>query len=181
MLGSIVSRLASPTAHWRKILDVKKNLGWNFFWALRMAWNIQKCIENWKWQNFFGGEKNFERKKNWKTVRSRVAPCEQQGTTKQWKKLPKTNRKKCGLSETCFSERASLPAHSTVVIALPPAPDRLTKRLLKVVLIVMATIWCSKKITVFFPLCFHDFLLWHIAHLPPVLFDCESVGIDLFL
>ena len=84
MLGSIVSRIASPT-------------------------QIQKCIKKWKWENFFGGEKKFKKKKNsenesclklgeggrgvlpqmdsqlddiaeWQVYR--VAPCEQQGRLK---------------------------------------------------------------------------------------------------
>ena len=42
MLGSIVSHLAWPTAHCRKILGETK-IGVNLFWTLRMAWNIQKC------------------------------------------------------------------------------------------------------------------------------------------
>ena len=54
MLGRIVSCLASPDNFW-----VKNNLGWKFFWALRMAWNIQKCIKKWKLEIFLEVKTNF--------------------------------------------------------------------------------------------------------------------------
>ena len=62
MLGSIVWCLASPTAHWRKI-------GVKIFWALRIAWNIQKYIKKWKWETIIGGKKKkiLKKKKFWKT------------------------------------------------------------------------------------------------------------------
>ncbi len=57
MLGSIVSRLASPTAHWRKIW------GENFL-STQDGIKHPEMHKKWKWEKMFGGEKKFGWKKS---------------------------------------------------------------------------------------------------------------------